>query len=653
MKKNLLLLIICTTLIIKGFTQDKLEDIIVIFSHSFANNTPGAYGRTQINADWKNPSSDVLNINRSFIVIDTIAGTPTKVLHWEYPKGSLSPTYGGGQWETAAGASYEEIYFSYDIKFKPGFNFQMGGKIPGLKGGPDFSDAPTWNQGFTASMMFTKTGRINFYSYNQAGASQSYGWGTEPRFVPGKWHNITYRVVMNTIGASSGKKDGILEGFFDGKLVCAYTNICFRNLSTIGVDYMKIYSFFGGNTDDWRNTKDEWVHLDNFMLYTFKDGVTVPRGNTASAAGRTIPYFGRMKNTGDVVTENTHYNLTIQKTGNGAVFPAPGTYEYLATSLPNLVVVPDFGWQFDGWSDGVVPPNTDTDYKRPFAGVTSVNDNTFALMNSNKTITATFSQAPPQADLPTIIARINFTSSASLIETDWINVRGDYPYPVYLGYGIYMKKGGSLLGLGQTGEASTIFSTNVGKTYNFVENTYTDPVVFTLTGLDPSRKFSFDFFCSRDDGGGSGTRQVSFTIGQTTVSQNAYGNTGTISTIEDVSPSASGEITISMTKPANGYAYINAMIVRRGSSTSTEKLTEHSGRIKIYPNPVIDDLFITGLSENALVSVYDMIGRKVKEYKNNSFPNEKISLHDLKSGMYFLQVTGTSSDRVNFKIMKE
>ena len=611
-----------------------IDDINVIFSHSFGNNTLGAYSRAEIDADWKNPSSGTLNISRSFIVMDTIVGVPTKVLHWEYPKGSLSPTYGGGQWETAAGAIYEEIYFSYDIKFKPGFNFQLGGKIPGLKGAPDVTKAPTWSQGFTASMMFTKTGKINFYSYNQAGASQSYSWGENTRFTPGQWHNITYRVVMNTIGSSGGNKDGILEGFFDGKLVCAYTNICFRNLSTIGVDYMKIYSFFGGDSDDWRNTKDEWVHLDNFMLYTFKPGISgVPYGNNASASGRTIPYFGRMQNAGGVLTENTHYNLTIQKTGNGTVCPAPGTYEYLTTSLPNLIAVPDFGWQFDGWSNGVVSPNTDTGYKRPFTGVTSINDKTFALMTSDKIITATFSQAPSQADFPKTIAQINFTSDASLIETDWVNVRGDYPYPVYLGYGIYMEKGGSILGLGEKGEASTIFTTNVGKTYNFVQNTDTEPVVFTLSGLDPSRKFSFDFFCSRDDGGGSGNRQVSFTIGQTTVSQNAYGNTGTLSTINDVSPSASGEITINMTKPANGYAYLNAMIVRRGSSTSITNLADQSGEIKIFPNPVVDDLFVTGLSENVLISVYDMTGRKVKEYKDNSFPNEKISLQDLKNGM--------------------
>ncbi|HBL78095.1 MAG: hypothetical protein A2W90_13490 [Bacteroidetes bacterium GWF2_42_66] len=560
MKKIVFLLLCLASFMVRG--QNNLTDINVIFNHSFVDNTLGAYNTTELYADWNNPPSNVLNTSRSFIAVDTIAGTRTKVLHWEYPKGSLSPTYGGGQWETAVGASYSEIYFSYDIRFKPGFNFLRGGKIPGLKGGPDFDEYPLPDEGFTASMMFTKGGKINFYSYNQAGASQSYSWGTSA-FVPGQWHNITYRVVMNTVVGESGNQDGILEGFFDGQLVVTKSDIKFRNLSSIGVDCMKIYTFFGGATDDWRNTKDEWVNLDNFILYTFKTGVSVPRGQELSPSGRTIPFFGRMQNADDVVTENTQYSLAVQKTGNGTVFPVPGTYTYGTTSLPNLVAIPDFGWQFDGWSDGVVPPNTDLTYKRPFSDVTSVNDNTFALMTSNKTVTATFSQAPSQANLPSTIAQINFTDGYSHIQSGWINVRGDYPYPVYLGYGITMKKEGTIFSLDDLGEPSTIYPANVGTYYNWLQTTDTEPVVFTLTGLDPSRTFSFDFFSSRD---ATGTRTTYFTIGSTTKSINACSNTGTLVTFEDVSPSSEGEIVITMSKNSGGYGYINAMIVRKGSA---------------------------------------------------------------------------------------
>ena len=41
----------------------------------------------------------------------------------------------GAQWQSRFDKNYEEVYYSYKIKFSSGFDFVRGGKIPGIAGG--------------------------------------------------------------------------------------------------------------------------------------------------------------------------------------------------------------------------------------------------------------------------------------------------------------------------------------------------------------------------------------------------------------------------------------------------------------------------------------------------------------------------------------
>jgi len=72
-----------------------------------------------------------------------------------------------------------------------------------------------------------------------------------------------------------------------------------------------------------------------------------------------------------------YYILTINKVGSGIVTPASGN-SYLAGTVVPVEAIPDTGWQFSSWS-----------------GNLSGTDNTTTItMNSNKTITATFTLIP-------------------------------------------------------------------------------------------------------------------------------------------------------------------------------------------------------------------------------------------------------------------
>ena len=76
-------------------------------------------------------------------------------------------------------------------------------------------------------------------------------------------------------------------------------------------------------------------------------------------------------------TPLVYYILTINKVGNGTVTPASGN-TYLSGTIVNIEAKPDTGWQFKNWSEDL----------------SSTSNKTTITMNSNKTITATFTIIP-------------------------------------------------------------------------------------------------------------------------------------------------------------------------------------------------------------------------------------------------------------------
>jgi hypothetical protein len=304
--------------------QNSLDDLNIIYKHDFENNTVGKYNFAEWSQDWFSPAwenrQSSLEISRD--VSDLL--NPTKALQVYYPVNSLGPEEGGTNWWTTI-EKQNEIYVSYDVMFMPGFQFQMGGKLPSVKGGSveilgDF-DRPSGYDGFAGGIMFKDEGDLVFYVYyadsKDAIYGESFAWGANyypsdyfsPSSVvieygsgtpsickPGEWHNLTYRMVLNTVKSSGGGNyDGILEGYFDGKLVTEISHLLFRHTNDLGIDCMRIVTFFGGSADEWRNPINEWVKIDNVLLFTFKDNMDVPRGNTLSPASRTIKYWRQLQ----------------------------------------------------------------------------------------------------------------------------------------------------------------------------------------------------------------------------------------------------------------------------------------------------------------------------------------------------------------------
>jgi hypothetical protein len=329
--------------LISAYGQSSLDDLNIIYKHDFENNTVGKYNFAEWSQDWLSPAwenrQSSLEISRD--VSDLL--NPTKALQVYYPAYSLGPEEGGTNWWTDI-AKQNEIYVSYDVMFMPGFKFQMGGKLPSVKGGSvevqgDF-ERPSGYDGFAGGIMFKDEGDIVFYVYyadsKDAMYGESFAWGANyypsdyfsPSLVkieygsgtpsickPGEWHNLTYRMVLNTVKSSGGGNyDGILEAYFDGKLVTEISHLLFRHTNDLGIDCMRMVTFFGGSADEWRNPINEWVKIDNVLLFTFKDNMDVPRGNTLSPTNRRINYWRQISALSHAVPDAPASLITTNQT---------------------------------------------------------------------------------------------------------------------------------------------------------------------------------------------------------------------------------------------------------------------------------------------------------------------------------------------------
>lgn len=261
-----------------------------IYSVDFESNPVGEYPRTLLYQDWgstlKSVNGFVGDLYDNVSRVATVTADNNKYISVKYPAGSCGSkdTDGcgkgsGAQWLMPLDRNYEELYLSYRVKFINGFNFVLGGKLPGLTASrnPVTTTPPTGGikpgecDGFSARYMWKSNGIAETYLYSPAQPG-NYGedilWqnpnGTPVQFIPNRWYVITQRLVMNT----PGQPDGILEVWLDGVKVQRKTNVFYRGAAcpTMGVNQFYFSTIFGGNDPSWAAVKDEYVYFDDFVI---------------------------------------------------------------------------------------------------------------------------------------------------------------------------------------------------------------------------------------------------------------------------------------------------------------------------------------------------------------------------------------------------
>lgn len=180
---------------------------------------------------------------------------------------------------------------------------------------------------------------------------------------------------------------------------------------------------------------------------------------------------------------------------------------------------------------------------------------------------------------------------------------------------------------------------------------------FILTGLDPTKFYSFSIFASRN--GVSDNRETLYTVtGLTTqtATLDASNNTDNTAEIFDIVPNVSGEITFRAEPGPNNstsqeFYYLGAIEMTRTDTPLSVNDFEISNGFTIFPNPSTDQFTISfKMNEEANVSVimYDINGRMVTSIFNDNISSGAFEYtwnrtsatnNTIASGLYIVEVT--------------
>ncbi|MEZ4702693.1 MAG: discoidin domain-containing protein [Rhodothermales bacterium] len=224
----------------------------------------GIYSEALMESDFG--SVQLLNnlANRFTLVSDAEAREGAS-LRVTYVQGEIGAANSGGQFFAFLPAR-DEYYLDYYVKFADDFDFQLGGKLPGLSGGASNSggNKPT-GDGWSARYNWRENGRAVVYLYHLDQPS-TFGQDLDLNrsFQPGVWHRLTQRIKVNT----GNNNDGELQVWFDGELVFLRTDIRYRNNDQAPVDHFFFSTFHGGNTPEWAPDRTSYAYFDDIRIGT-------------------------------------------------------------------------------------------------------------------------------------------------------------------------------------------------------------------------------------------------------------------------------------------------------------------------------------------------------------------------------------------------
>ena len=240
----------------------------VILRVDFDDHPAGEYTAAQIDADWGTVQwSSTGSPNRAYLVegADAYAGRSLRIL---YPEGGVGPGEGGAQWRVTLPDSYDELQVSYRVKFVTGVDFRLGGKLPGFCGGACYTGGNNGLDGWSARLMWVEGGEVIQYVYwpGNTGWGDGVAWdqGGQRAFVPGQWHQVRTRIVINT----AGQANGVLQSWFDGQLALDRSDMTWRVTAhpDVVIDQFYFSTFYGASGDQYAPDHDAYVYFDDFVI---------------------------------------------------------------------------------------------------------------------------------------------------------------------------------------------------------------------------------------------------------------------------------------------------------------------------------------------------------------------------------------------------
>ncbi|KIJ56678.1 polysaccharide lyase family 14 protein [Sphaerobolus stellatus SS14] len=218
----------------------------------------------------------------------TLSDGVTRAWKAFYRKGSYKPSAeikGGfgfylkgpkGEWSSKLDRA-TEVVFSYAVLFEEGFDFNKGGKLPGIFGGvEDKAFGCTGGRQeercscFNLRLMWRAKGKGEVYAYlpitesntqrllDVSGSHRNPDFGISVglgsfAFTPGKWAVVAERVKLNDIG----KENGELQLWIDGVSILKVTGLVYRASPDFRIQGLHCQTFFGGGIPEWASPRDQ------------------------------------------------------------------------------------------------------------------------------------------------------------------------------------------------------------------------------------------------------------------------------------------------------------------------------------------------------------------------------------------------------------
>lgn len=274
----------------------------IVFKQDFSLCACGQYFKDEWAKDWNSPKWANNNAGYGYILQEG----QEQFLKEGFAAGTFGLNGSGTQWHAVFQQGYDELFFSYKVRFSKGFlNPNLHGKLPGLAGGTanGGGSLPNGKDGWSARYMFHGT-EINFYLYypdlykaygdlTPVPGKKYYGVGPilKPGFTlqPDVWYTLTQRIVLNT----PGEDNGFVEGFINGRLCARQTGIRFRDTDSLKIDRIFFSNFLGGSGVP--PSTDESICFDNFFVYTYKQNLSFSNKKQLSPVLILLPDFSNFQ----------------------------------------------------------------------------------------------------------------------------------------------------------------------------------------------------------------------------------------------------------------------------------------------------------------------------------------------------------------------
>ncbi|GAA4272457.1 hypothetical protein GCM10022258_17510 [Aquimarina gracilis] len=247
----------------------------IIYHNNFDQLSTGQYNEEEIESALGVSFCKGADEGRVFISEFQGSGNVLKV---KYPKGKVKTNDSGMHtklfWNHYD--AFEELYFSYKVYIPADFEFRAGAKLPGLS-------YQTSERNMSLRLMWRYDGLLEFYNHFETRPTwddwtASVNWslldpydepgGPQPdqvKLKKGAWNHIEVYHKLNT----PGQNNGIMRGWLNGELaIDIIDNGDYRQNGQEDIKLNSIYlsTFFGGSSDAFKPTKDQYAYFDDFIV---------------------------------------------------------------------------------------------------------------------------------------------------------------------------------------------------------------------------------------------------------------------------------------------------------------------------------------------------------------------------------------------------